>query len=457
MSLVISSAPFMSDSTSQVSTSYRHLLERIDQGQDVSNWPELSALVHWRGNQELPLHRWYRYREGYSPALIDALRLGDRILDPFSGSGSIMVGAAELGLRSTGIDVNPLATFVTAVKLTPLTTAQLDRAESFAHRMADLSLTTEAWPMPGLAISGNLFEPDIAVAMLQVRARMSELEDDETLHNFVLLAWIAVLETVGSYFKEGNGIKYRKKKRARDAYENHVDGVWQLKRFGPDQRAFALGKYVEHLIMMVGDGRQSWTGDHWKDQQILTGSANQVMPTFEAESFDSVVFSPPYANRFDYFESMKVELWFGGFVNSYDELNALRKTSMRSHLGADLTQATTTVPDLESVIEAMDQNSYAVGMRVPSLLRGYFEDVRQVLTESRRVTKADGHTYVVVGNSAYAGAIVPTDSLIAQVGKDVGFSNAKVHVVRSLTVAPQQRARLAGLEQFMRESVVELW
>lgn len=181
------------------------------------------------------------------------------------------------------------------------------------------------------------------------------------------------------------------------------------------------------------------------------------MPKLDSGSFDSVVFSPPYANRFDYFESMKVELWFGGFVKSYNELNALRKTSMRSHLGADLNQTTTMVPDLEEVIQSMDQNSYAVGMRVPSLLRGYFEDVRQVLAESRRVTKKNGHTFVVVGNSAYAGMIVPTDSLVAQIGKDTGFSNAKVHVVRALTVAPQQRARLVGLEQFMRESVVELW
>ncbi|EEN86802.1 hypothetical protein RHOER0001_0309 [Rhodococcus erythropolis SK121] len=452
-----SSSDLTLDFKSQPSLAHRHLLERIDQAEDVTYWPELSSLVHWRGNQDLPLHRWYKYREGYSPALIDAFQLGENILDPFSGSGSIMVGAAELGLRSTGIDVNPLATFVTSVKLTPLTTAQLGKAETFAHRIVTLPSTAEDWPLPDLTISTNMFEPDISLAMRQIRSQIHEFESDTVLHNFLLLAWIAVLETVGSYFKEGNGIKYRKKKRARDNYENHIDGEWQLKRFGQDQRKFALDSYVNHLMMMVRDGQQSWTGKKWKEQKIFTGSANRIMPKLDSGSFDSVVFSPPYANRFDYFESMKVELWFGGFVKSYNELNALRKTSMRSHLGADLNQTTTMVPDLEEVIQSMDQNSYAVGMRVPSLLRGYFEDVRQVLAESRRVTKKNGHTFVVVGNSAYAGMIVPTDSLVAQIGKDTGFSNAKVHVVRALTVAPQQRARLVGLEQFMRESVVELW
>ncbi|TFC87150.1 SAM-dependent methyltransferase [Cryobacterium sp. TmT2-59] len=438
-------------------TRQRLLLERIDAGQTLSFRPELSAMVHWRGNQDLPIHRWYKYREGYSPALIDALQLGARILDPFAGSGSIMVGAAELGLRSTGIDVNPLATFVTSVKLTPLDSDQLNQASGFADLMLSISSVSEAWPQPALTISENMFEPDINLVMMQIRARIEEFADDTVFYNFLLLAWIAVLETVGSYFKEGNGIKYRKKKRAKNSYEDHVDGEWQLKRFGRDQRSFAISTYVNHLRMMVDDGRACWGAQEWEQQQVLTGSANQIMPTLAEESFDSVVFSPPYANRFDYFESLKVELWYGGFVKSYEDLNTLRKSSMRSHLGADLKQVTAVIPDLEDLIESMDADSYAVKMRVPALLRGYFDDIRSVLSESKRVTVKGGRTYVVVGNSAYAGVIIPTDSLVAQVGRDIGFANAKVHVVRSLTVAPQQRAKLNGLENFMRESVVELW
>jgi len=433
------------------------LLDHIDRQQEVTHWPALSGLVHWRGNQELPIHRWYKYREGYSPALIDALNLGNRILDPFAGSGSIMVGAAELGLQSTGIDVNPLATFITSVKLSPLTQQQLNEASNFARAIREVPINTEAWPLPRLTIATNMFEPEIMIAIMQIRTQVEKYAADPSLRNFLLLAWIAVLEAVGSYFKEGNGIKYRKKKRARDTYKDHVDGEWQLKRFGSNQRQFAIDKYVAHLEMMIGDARLSWLDRKWKNQTVLTGSANTVMPSLEASSFDSVVFSPPYANRFDYFEAMKVELWFGGFVDSYDDLKALRKSSMRSHLGADLKASTTNLPALEKIIDSMDQNSYAVSMRVPSLLRGYFEDIRQVLTESRRVTAPGARTYVVVGNSAYAGIIVPTDTLVAQIGKEVGFSDSKVHVVRPLTVAPQQRAQLDGLKHFMRESVVELW
>ena len=37
------------------------------------------------------------------------------------------------------------------------------------------------------------------------------------------------------------------------------------------------------------------------------------------------LFSPPYVNCFDYFEVYKIELWFGDFINNYDQLRLLRK------------------------------------------------------------------------------------------------------------------------------------
>jgi site-specific DNA-methyltransferase (adenine-specific) len=167
------------------------------------------------------------------------------------------------------------------------------------------------------------------------------------------------------------------------------------------------------------------------------------------------VFSPPYANRFDYFESQKVELWFGGFVSSYEDLNRLRKESLRSHLGADLSRPARTIPVLEELISMMDRSASSWRMGVPSALRGYFDDMHRTLRACRRLVP-NGRCNVVVGNSAFAGVIIPTDALIAQLGLEAGFTTARLLVVRHLTVAPQQRSKLEGLESFMRESVVVL-
>src|SRR5262249_15400374 len=157
-------------------------------------------------------------------------------------------------------------------------------------------------------------------------------------------------------------------------------------------------------------------------------------------------------NRFDYFESMKVELWFGGFVDSYQANNQLRKLSLRSHLGADLNRSNEPISSLASLIDLIDRDTSNWRIRVPYLLRGYFDDMRMTLTHCRKLLN-DGHCYIVVGNSAFAGVIIPSDVLLARIGMECGFKKAEILVTRHLTVAPQQRNQLASLVDNMRESV----
>ena len=417
--------------------------------------PDLAGLVNWGGGAAQPVHRWFRYREGFSPALITELGLGLRILDPFCGSGSIMVGAAQQGRTAVGIDVNPLAAFVSRVKISPLGDAEVAAATAFLQRFEPAVGRVEPWPVPALRIAGKVFEPRILDAVQRLRALIEGRATSAEQRGFLLLAWLSILQDVGNYFKEGNGIKYRNRKRRRGGYILRPDGQWQRERFGVDQAAFVWAAFRAKLTEMLADV-PAWRHGTWSSQRVIEGDALEETATLGAGSFDSVVFSPPYANRFDYFESQKVELWFGGFVDSYDDLLALRKRSLRSHLGAALGGEVIDLPELEDLIEAMDPSSSAVRMRVPALLRGYFSDMAQVLRHCRAVLVPGGQCCVVVGNSAYGGVIIPTDVLIARLGVAAGFDMATVVPVRHLTVAPQQRNDLQGREELMRESVVVL-
>lgn len=439
----------------QVHIKLTSLLEQLDALYPIERRFDLGPYVHWRGNTATPMHRWLRYREAYSPELIDKLQLGGRILDPFSGCGSIPIGAAVRGKRSVGIDLNPIAAFSSRVKLTPLKPSSIKKIENFLRNFPSLLEKSERWPLPELSISNKVFEPQILDAVLRTRTAVEEtFKGDSLARDFVFLAWLAILEGVGSYFKEGNGIKYRNKKRQKGKYEDRADGEWQLERFGADQVAFFSKAFTHQLEMMLEDIAEWQSGD-WQGQRLIEGSAFNLGEILKGETFDSVIFSPPYANRFDYFESFKVELWFGNFVNSYAELNALRKESLRSHLNADFKRPCENLPVLEELISLMDPTASSWRMGVPDLMRGYFHDMGMVLRQCRSVLPK-GRCYVVVGNSAFAGVIVPTDVLTAMVGINAGFSKARIIETRHLTVAPQQRNVLKGFEQYMRESIVVL-
>lgn len=444
-----------SDIEIQVHKNLKNILEPLDALYPIEPRLDLGPFVHWRGNASSPMHRWLRYREAYSPELIEKLQLGNRILDPFSGCGSIPIGAAIRGRSALGIDLNPIAAFSTKVKLTPLKETSIRRLRSFLKSLPELAVTEERWPLPELSISEKVFEQKILDSVLRTRTAIERFfASDPSARDFAFLAWLAILENVGSYFKEGNGIKYRNKRRQKGRYEDRPDGEWQLARFGADQKAFFLVALTAQLRMMLEDTAE-WMSGSWKDQRVIEGSAFNLSDLLEGEKFDSVIFSPPYANRFDYFESFKVELWFGNFVNSYADLNALRKASLRSHLNADFKRPSDHLQPLEDLLELMDRDASSWRMGVADLMRGYFHDMGVVLRQCRQAAP-NGRCHVVVGNSAFAGVIVPTDVLTAMVGIQAGFKQAKIVETRHLTVAPQQRNRLKGFEQYMRESIVIL-
>ena len=84
-----------------------------------------------------------------------------------------------------------------------------------------------------MRIAAKVFEPDILDTVLQLRTLIEERAATKAERNFLLLAWLAILQDVGSYFKEGNGIKYRNRQRRTGGYVARPEGRWQLDGSAP--------------------------------------------------------------------------------------------------------------------------------------------------------------------------------------------------------------------------------
>jgi hypothetical protein len=76
-------------------------------------------------------HRYYNYPARFSPLFVRSIietftKPGDTIVDPFMGGGTTIIESIASGRRAIGTDINPLSSFITKVKTTPLSKKQLE-------------------------------------------------------------------------------------------------------------------------------------------------------------------------------------------------------------------------------------------------------------------------------------------------------------------------------------------
>jgi DNA modification methylase len=433
------------------------LINSVHEGLKVNKLNGFANLVNYAPLSDQPIHRWFRYREGYSielvKELIKDLPKGSIILDPFCGAGSTLIAAQELGYDSIGFDINPMSTLISEVKTQSYSLSDVEEIKKHLANIQELTALSPVEDKPALSIIDKVFNREILRTLLSIRFYFNRIENSKH-HKFLKVGWLAILESVSNVFKEGNGIKYRNRKRTPNGYVNIPIDEWQESYFPENKLAFVMGAFSDKVLIMLSDieGRNT---DSSKTT-IINDSAENITRHIESNSITYVVFSPPYCNCFNYFKIFKVELWMGQFVNSYQDMKKLNRGGLRSHVETPLFKDTDyPLPVVDRFVNQINPEM-VWDKRIPQAVNGYFQDMRTVLKGIESVLKPSGNCSIVVGNSAYAGVLIPTDALLTKIGVDNGLESVKISVARHLTTSSQQKNLLGDRKDFLRESIVEL-
>ncbi|MBI4333022.1 MAG: hypothetical protein HY673_17280 [Chloroflexi bacterium] len=416
--------------------------------------PDLASSVHWTPSETFPVHRWFRYREGFSPYLLDYFSDSRCRLDPFCGCGTTLLESAKQGVQSYGIDLNPLATFVAQVKTRSYSGTEKTQFGRLARESLNTYQKLPASPKPPYALLDKLFQPDSLETLLKLNTFISSVEHPR-VRDLMLLAWLDIIERSSNVFKEGNGLKYRNKRRRPGKYLTIPDYEWIPRYFGDSVTGFIERLWATKCKQILDDIEGFRLPDGCTPY-IRTGSCLEPQNLDFGVQFDLAIFSPPYANRFDYFEAFKMEMWMGRFVTAPDQMAALRSKSMRNNLAAKKFGPGNKWQTLLPFLDAMDCDASSVRMGIKNALQGYFADTRTLLANLKPFLKHGAKVVIVMGNSAYARSIIPSDVLVARIGIEEGYNVDQVKIARKLHVSSQQRASLRNLSNYMRESVVVL-
>lgn len=425
---------------------YRRLERRLP----VKSIPDYNRLVIPNTNDLAPIHRWFRFKEGFSAdllrSIIDIVYCRERqlicVADPFCGVGTSLVSSQELSrvrnIGAVGIERNPFIHFVARTKVSwPLMDAR-KILELAAVVLQHVPFSPAAVPALSSFTTGRCMSRYTTMRLAAVRNAIRE-NGNSANHDALLLGLASAVEQLSKTRKDGRALRLVGKDRQDIAtvllekWAKIAADVTFMQRLAP--RAS-----IPRVIL--GDGR---------------------CPTkcgLAPGSIDLVVTSPPYPNNIDYSEVYKLELWLLGFVRNPQEFLALRKSTFRSHPTAaeaeldeefrrELAKGT-----IKSVLGPILERTKASAERHRHrMILGYASDIWATLRDCHRLLKAHARCAIVVGNSLHGGKhspyLIPTDLLVSSIGQRTGYRVASIVVARNL------RRRISG-NHFLRESVVLL-
>ena len=401
-----------------------------------------TSLLNYSDDLNKPFQRWYRYKEGFSVELVEQLireyskHKKGVILDPFSGSGSTLLAASYMGYSGVGFEVNPFSFFLAKCKLEQYTKENIEEFKETYEEILQNAIEMDGnYMLPKLSISEKVFDGEIEKYFMNVGRLIDDIEvTDEKIRNLLKLGWLACLEPLCNYRKAGNGLKIKKYVKPRVLT---ID----------DARVMLLEEYQNMYIDLLKNKNES-------DTTIYNESCLKMSKRIKEKSVEGVIFSPPYANCFDYTEIYKLELWFGKFVSEYSDLKKLRNNSLHSHLNGDLNFEGELKSEILMELLSELQNKELWDKKIPKMLQLYYDDMFKVLDESYRALDDKGFCCIVVGNSAYGGIVFPADLILAEYAERIGFTVDKIEVDRYIITSSQQYEMTKEAGKYLRESVV---
>lgn len=335
----------------------------------------LGELVTFVPNKAEPIHNWFYYKEGFSRKFVEwavnEFQLEEPVLDPFCGVGTTLLACKQLGLKSIGFDVSPLASFVAEAKTRDYDIAELEKALDELQRLHPRPVGK----FPNKAIRRLFHEKQLDDIYFYYK-EIGKITGAR-VRAFFLLALIDTTARVANVIKVGGSLRKQKKPPM------------------PVKKLF-LGKVKKMLIDLKHALPKG------PEPEVFEADARLVK--LDENSVGSIVTSPPYLNKIEYTSVYKMEL--GLFFGK-------QETRLRAHI-----QDQATGRDLET--------------KMPLVAKAYFEDLGKVLQNMFYYLKPGGKAVIVVGGGCFPYETVESDDILLEEAEKAGFKKAGKIVARSI-------------------------
>lgn len=278
--------------------------------------PETSADGDWEGfkrdlphqqapftkrNWGSPLHSLCSYQGKLKPSiayhLVKAMsRPGDRILDPFSGAGTIPYEAALLGRVAYAMDISTPAFAISRAKLSSADPAVLDqRLREFTLWLQAYRVTpAEQAAVAAIKFNGPLadfFHPQTLQEIMAARSYFRERRDDSPEWALMMASMLHVLHGNRPY-----------------ALSRNSHPITPFAPTGPTIYK-SVAEKVREKVRRSWEAQQAWTVTAGA---CFMGDITSAWPK-EIKEMDAIITSPPFFDSTKFYMTNWMRFWFAGW------------------------------------------------------------------------------------------------------------------------------------------------
>lgn len=339
-------------------------------------------------------------------------------LDPFCGSGTVLIESMLHNINSYGIDINPLAILLSKVKTTPINPNVLEKEFiKICSRIREARWNPkiiQKIETPSFFNIEYWFKPKVIRELSFIKQIIDNIEDVVVRDFF----YVSFSETVRKVSNTRGG-EYKLFRIPKD----------KLKEWNPD----ALSTFLEiskRNIKMMGEFYSSVNiqkiqkGELWSKVLMEDMRGRTSIPE---NSVDFIATSPPYGDSrttVAYGQFSRLTLQWLNY--DYDIIKRIDKISLggiRPKKIKDDIPSTT----LYDTLEEISKNDGKRALDVYS----FFSDFNRTVDEIDRVTRENAVVCMVVGNRTVKKINIPTDIIISELFEDRGYAHLKT-IVRQI-------------------------
>lgn len=344
---------------------------------------------------------------------------GDRVADPFCGSGTVLLEAKLSGRHAIGADSNPLARLLTKVKTCPIDLVTLDRATS---RLFNRLCSSPRGPVPDVVNIEHWFYPHV-IRQLQCLSEAIERTRHLDVRDFFRVCFSNCVKRVSLSdprlsvpvrLKEG---QYPEGHALREKTDAHLRRLRRINVIDTFRTVLdANRKRLSTIATLRNCDSQAEVV--WSDARSFANGRSHAGS--QSDGIQLIITSPPYPGAQKYIRSSSLSLGWLGICTSSELLGYKQASIGREEFryeeygafrGTDLASA-------DRELKSMHSES-----PVRATIAGtYLREMREALTSMWSALRPGGYLVLVAANNRIAGREFRTQHFLRMIAEEIGFT-----------------------------------